>query len=72
MKLADMISIAESAFACGVASGVYGNPSHGGRFHGSLHRPPACYVSLMIYLNTIHSDVPSEMISQGYAVQWLL
>ena len=30
MKLADMISIAESAFACGVASGVYGKKTESG------------------------------------------
>jgi len=36
-----------------------------------ISQPPACNVSLVIYLNTIHSNVASEMISQGYAVQWL-
>ena len=30
MKLADMISVAESAFACGVASGVYGKKTESG------------------------------------------
>jgi len=40
--------------------------------HQKISQPPAFYVSLVIYLNTIHSSAPSEMISRGYAVQWLL